>query len=155
VIFSRLHFFKLFATQNKNSRKKEKEEFYFGWWYRGWCLVFLFHSIHYRIRPLLSMKCASSLLLLVSVVVADDLPPILDPAPYTTWVGTSSDGLSRRANIAVPFTNSSGDEDVVNMWRADLIGDATQRGIAHGELFASEIVELIEQALPAFFIVRL
>jgi hypothetical protein len=114
-----------------------------------------FIQFNYRIRPLLSMKCASSLLLLVSVVVADDLPPILDPAPYTTWVGTSSDGLSRRANIAVPFTNSSGDEDVVNMWRADLIGDATQRGIAHGELFASEIVELIEQALPAFFIVRL
>jgi hypothetical protein len=88
---------------------------------------------------------------MMAVASAQD-QPILDPAPYTVWTATSSDGLSRRAEVSVPFTNSSGADDFVNIWRADLIGDATQRGIAQGELFAAEIVELVEVALPDFFI---
>jgi hypothetical protein len=63
-----------------------------------------------------------------------DVPPILDPAPYTTWTSTSLDGLSRRAEVKVPFTNSTGSDDFVNMLRVDLVGDAVQRGQAHGEL---------------------
>jgi hypothetical protein len=32
--------------------------------------------------------------------------------------------------IAVPFTNSSGDQDLVNLFKLDLVGDAQQRGFA-------------------------
>jgi hypothetical protein len=85
-------------------------------------------------------------------VSADDLPPILDPAPYTEWTLTSSDGLSKRANVNVPFTNQTGDDDFVNLWRADLVGDATQRGFSQGELFVDEIIALVEVALPDFFL---
>lgn len=63
-----------------------------------------------------------------------DVPPILDPAPYTAWTSTSSDGLSRRADVEVPFTNSTGSADFVTMLRVDLVGDAAQRGQAQGEL---------------------
>mmetsp|Transcript_5090 Transcript_5090/g.6452 ORF Transcript_5090/g.6452 Transcript_5090/m.6452 type:complete len:480 (+) Transcript_5090:59-1498(+) len=93
-----------------------------------------------------------ALALMATVVSGDDLPPILDPTPYTVWDGTSTDGLSRRAAVNVPFTNSSGDDDFVNLWRADLIGDATQRGFSQGELFVNEITELVDVALPDFFL---
>ena len=78
--------------------------------------------------------------------------PILDPANFTTWDGTSSDGLSRRASINVPFVNTTGADDNVMYWRADLVGNAQQRGFAQGELFAAEISTLYYKALPEFFV---
>jgi len=35
----------------------------------------------------------------------------------------------------------------VNLWRADLVGNAQQRGFAHGELYAVEIWELLNVSL--------
>jgi len=85
-----------------------------------------------------------ALLTLVSVGTAHaDANPIFDPAPFTKWVATSTDGLSRKAVVSVPFVNSSGANDSVNLWRADLVGNAQQRGFAQGELYAIEIWELL------------
>ena len=85
-----------------------------------------------------------ALLTLVSAGSANaDANPIFDPAPYTNWVATSTDGLSRKAVVSVPFVNSSGANDSVNLWRADLVGNAQQRGFAQGELYAIEIWELL------------
>ena len=85
-----------------------------------------------------------ALLTLVSVGTAHaDANPIFDPAPFTKWVATSTDGLSRKAVVSVPFVNSSGANDSVNLWRADLVGNAQQRGFAQGELYAMEIWELL------------
>lgn len=84
--------------------------------------------------------------------VAAEYPPILDPSPYTTWTAKSSDGLSRRADIAVPFVNSSGAADDVVLFRLDLVGDASQRGVAQGELLARELIQLVDVALPRWYI---
>jgi hypothetical protein len=83
----------------------------------------------------------------LSAVAAQTTPPILDPAGYTTWVATSSDGLSRKALIDVPFTNSSGGNDHVLMTRVDLAGNAQQRGFAQGELLAVELWDLYNVSL--------
>ena len=78
------------------------------------------------------MLSASLLALLAPVFAYNSaVPPILDPSPYTTWVGVSSDGLSRKAVINVPFTNATGDLDNVYAYRIDLIGDNVARGFAH------------------------
>ena len=59
-----------------------------------------------------------ALLTLVSAGSANaDANPIFDPAPYTNWVATSTDGLSRKAVVSVPFVNSSGANDSVNLSR--------------------------------------
>ena len=80
------------------------------------------------------MRCLSFSLVAIGTLAlghADNaVPPILDPAPYTTWSETSSDGLSKKAVLSVPFTNSSGDADFVLLKRLDLVGNATQRGRA-------------------------
>jgi len=55
----------------------------------------------------------------------------------------------------MPFTNSSGDADVVNLFKLDLVGNAQQRGFAQGELMASEINELVHVALPKFYVAML
>jgi len=77
---------------------------------------------------------------------------VLDPAPYTTWVATSSDGLSRRAQVDVPFVNASGVGDMISYSRVDLVGNAQQRGFAQGELFAQDIYNFYTEVLPDFVI---
>jgi hypothetical protein len=57
-------------------------------------------------------------------------PVIFDPALYTSWVAVSSDGLSRKALVSIPFTNSSGLPDTVEYTRLDLVGDTFSRGFA-------------------------
>ena len=66
----------------------------------------------------------------LSAAKAQTLNPIIDPTPYTEWIRTSSDGLSRRASVKVPFVNASGADDNVHIWQADFVGDAAQRGFA-------------------------
>jgi hypothetical protein len=79
-------------------------------------------------------------------LAAADMPAnwanmVLDPAPFTAWTATSSDGLSKRGQVSIPFTNIAGQEDVVAYSRADLVGNAQQRGFSHGELFADDIFQ--------------
>ena len=99
------------------------------------------------------MKLGDSTRTLVALAACFDASwsLVLDPLPHTAWGPVSSDGLSRRADVRVPFTNSSGADDEVFHWRVDLVGNAAQRGQAQGELFADEIVELYRVAMPKYF----
>jgi len=75
-------------------------------------------------------------------------PVILDPKPYTTWTSQSSDGLSKKAFVSVPFVNETGQDDSVNIYRVNLVGSASDRGRAQGQLLANEIVEMVDVAIP-------
>jgi hypothetical protein len=101
------------------------------------------------------MRCAQLAALLLALLGADATNaaanPILDPAPFTKWVSTSGDGLSRKAVLSVPFVNASGSDDSVNLWRVDLVGNAQQRGFAQGELLAVEIWELLNVSFLGHF----
>jgi hypothetical protein len=76
-------------------------------------------------------------------------PPILDPAPYTSW--QRSEGPSRLAVIDVPFTDESGNADNVHCYRMDLVGDVYARGFAHGALLAKEIVYFVDVGLNKYY----
>ena len=76
------------------------------------------------------VRLTTALVLGSGTAAQNTAPPVLDPAPYTTWSEQSSDGLSKKAIVSVPFTNSSGDTDFVLLKRLDLVGNATQRGRA-------------------------
>lgn len=90
----------------------------------------------------------------VSGVSASDYktpPPTLDPKPYTEWVRTN--GASRMGLIDVPFTNQDdGTIDNVHLYRLDLVGNAQERGFAHGALLAKEIVYFADVALSKYAI---
>ncbi len=53
-------------------------------------------------------RLAKNVLLALTFTTIAAENPLLDPAAYTKWVETSSDGLSRKAVISVPFVNSTG-----------------------------------------------
>ena len=88
------------------------------------------HQLQRNNQPGVMVRLDTTLLLLASALADSSVPPILDPQPYTTWSEFSSDGLSKKAVLSVPFTNSSGDADFVLLKRLDLVGNATQRGRA-------------------------
>lgn len=77
-------------------------------------------------------------------------PQQLDPTDFTDWSQTY--GESRRADIHVPFTNEDGSDDFVRLYRLDLVGNAYERGFAHGALMAKEIVEFMDIGLSSYLI---
>jgi hypothetical protein len=95
------------------------------------------------------MRSLPLLIALAARIKAD--PTVFDPSPYTKWVATSSDGLSRKAVVDIPFTNSSGLPDHVNYLRLDLVGDTYHRGFAQGELLSDEIVDLVDVQLELWY----
>jgi len=92
-----------------------------------------------------SLLCAA----LAGTAAATYYPPILDPAPYTTWTGSYNG--SKVAEVSVPFTNIDGEADSQDYARLDLVGDAAARGFAHGYLMHKDIEELTVHALPKFY----
>lgn len=77
-------------------------------------------------------------------------PQQLDPTPFTEWSQTY--GESKRADIHVPFVNEDGTDDFVRLYRLDLVGNAYEKGFAHGALMAKEIVEFINIGLSTYLI---
>lgn len=78
-------------------------------------------------------------------------PPTLDPKPYTVWNKNYKD--SRVGFIDVPFLNEAdGSEDNVHLYRLDLVGNAYERGFAHGQLMAEEIIYFVNVAMNKYLI---
>jgi len=97
----------------------------------------------------LSLIGATFLVSSTSATVYKEPPPTLDPKPYTTW--QKSKLTSKRGEINIPFTNTDGSSDSVNMIRLDLVGDSATRGYAHGYLLAKEIIEFTGPKLTQFY----
>lgn len=71
-------------------------------------------------------------------VAATDYPvplPTYEASAYTTWQDETV-ALSRKAKIYVPFTAADGSEDMISVFRLDLVGNDYERGYAHGYLMA-------------------
>lgn len=75
-----------------------------------------------------------------------DPPPTFEASKYTSWAEGDVAG-SRKGTIDINF----GSDDYVKMFMLDLVGDAKQRGYAHGKLLAKEISTFIGPALDNFF----
>lgn len=74
----------------------------------------------------------------ISGVTATDYPtpgPTYDASSYTTWEDKTV-ANSKKAKIYVPFTAADGSEDMVSIYRLDLVGNDYERGYAHGYLMA-------------------
>ncbi len=61
-------------------------------------------------------------------------PPTFEAKEYTNWNNLKRAGKSRRGDIYVPFKANDGSDDFVSMTRVDLVGNAYDRGYAHGFL---------------------
>lgn len=61
--------------------------------------------------------------------------PTFDALPYTTW-STETVANSRKANVYVPFSSADGTNDMISVFRLDLVGNDYERGYAHGYLLA-------------------
>lgn len=98
----------------------------------------------------------SILILLVLSIIAvafasyPEPPPTFEASKWTTWERKTVAG-SRRGAINVQFSDASGNPDFIKMTRLDLIGDATQRGFAHGALLAADIEKFVGPELNAYF----
>jgi len=80
----------------------------------------------------------SSLLLILTV--AQDFPApsaTFEASTYTKWQKKYES--SKKALIDVEFTDVNGSPDYIKMTRIDLVGNAAERGYAHGYLLANEI----------------
>jgi hypothetical protein len=73
--------------------------------------------------------------------VATDYPvplPTYEASAYTTWQDETV-ALSRKAKVYVPFTAADGSDDMISVFRLDLVGNDYERGYAHGYLMAKGI----------------
>jgi hypothetical protein len=78
-------------------------------------------------------------------------PPTFQAKEFTTW-NNKKVGNSRRGEIHIPFTNpTDGSNDFVSMTRVDLLGNAYDRGFAHGALLTKEIIEFAVVKLDKYF----
>lgn len=68
--------------------------------------------------------------------------PTFDADAYTTWHKLPAK-KSRRADVQVRFQDAQGQEDYINLFRLDLVGDAYERGYAHGHLMSREIAQFM------------
>jgi hypothetical protein len=87
-----------------------------------------------KILPVLLLFCFS----IVSRCIAADYPtpnPTYDAAQFTQW-NPASVKNSKKANIYVPFVASDGSNDMISIYRLDLVGNDYERGYAHGFLMA-------------------
>lgn len=99
------------------------------------------------------MMWVVALLMTLKVAMGDypEPPPIFQASPNTVWDDKETAG-SRRAQIHIPFTNTlTGEADTVDLIRLDLVGDAQERGFAHGALLHREILEFMEVKLPIYY----
>jgi hypothetical protein len=74
----------------------------------------------------------------VSGVAATDYPTpgaTYEASAYTAWEEKTV-ANSKKAKIYVPFTAADGSEDMVSIYRLDLVGNDYERGYAHGYLMA-------------------
>ena len=74
----------------------------------------------------------------VNSVASADYPapnPTYDAQQYTTW-SDKTVGKSRKAKVYVPFTAADGSQDMISIYRLDLVGNDYERGYAHGYLLA-------------------
>lgn len=78
--------------------------------------------------------------------VYPDPPQSFEAAKYTNWQDGDVAG-SRRGTIDINFDG----DDYIKMYLLDLVGDAKQRGFAHGKLLAKEIAAFTGPALDDFF----
>lgn len=81
----------------------------------------------------------------INTVVSTDYPvpnPTYEATQYTTW-SDQTVGKSRKAKVYVPFTASDGSQDMISIYRLDLVGTDYERGYAHGYLLAKGWCELV------------
>lgn len=74
----------------------------------------------------------------ISGIAATDYPapnPTFEASSYTTW-DEKTVANSKKAKIYVPFTAADGSEDMISVYRLDLVGNDYERGYAHGYLMA-------------------
>ena len=94
------------------------------------------------------MQFKSALLALLAAS-ASALPSSYKASDYTTFDRRSVSG-SRRAQISIPVDAAA--DDVIDMVRLDLVGDAKARGFAQGALITAEIENFMGPALDKYFV---
>lgn len=77
-------------------------------------------------------------------------PPTFQAAEFTKWDEDFTVAKSRRSTIDVRFTAADGSPDAIQMKRLDLVGDAKERGFAHGALLADDIVDFTGKKLDDY-----
>lgn len=77
-------------------------------------------------------------------------PATYEASSFTKWDGTISVDGSKRGMINVQFQDAEGNDDYINVFRVDLVGDSQQRGFAHGALLAKEIREFTTVQLDKY-----
>jgi hypothetical protein len=75
---------------------------------------------------------------------------MFEASEYTTWNQLRRVGKSRRAEIDISFKAADGSDDQVQMVRLDLVGNAKERGFAHGSLLAAEILDFVGPKVRKF-----